>query len=120
MMTKATVCGSLIAAMGALAMGAAVAQTAPERPVTLSPVMTDVGLAPAEDRESVGAVLLETSMVPAQRKAFGVRSTPDQVQAIGEGVMRATLAAARARNGDIPDTHQLGGPPAAAPGLTRD
>jgi len=115
MKTTAWVRGSLIAAM--CASGAAFAQV----PTADTPnaVITDVGLPPAEERDSVGAVLLETSMVPAQRKAFGVRSTPAEVQAIGEGVMRATLAAARAKDIQGPDTHELGGPPAKAP-LTRD
>ncbi|HUR88946.1 MAG TPA: hypothetical protein VMZ74_07665 [Ramlibacter sp.] len=74
-------------------------------------VMTDTNYAPAEDRSSVGAVLLESQMVIAQRRAFGTRSTPDEVQAIGRGVMQATLAAAQAQDMG-PDTRALGGPPA--------
>jgi hypothetical protein len=63
----------------------------------------------------MGAVLLETSTVPAYRRAFGTRSTPEQVQAIGQGVMRATLAAQRAQEqGDGPDTRALGGAPERA------
>jgi len=75
------------------------------------PVMTDTTYAPAEDRDSVGAVLVEDRMVIAQRREFGTRSTPTDVAAIGQGVMQATLAAARAQ--DIgPDTRALGAGPA--------
>jgi hypothetical protein len=115
MKTPALVRGTLIAAM--CAAGAAFAQVPTAE--TPNAVITDVGLPPAEERDSVGAVLLETSMVRAQRQAFGVRSTPAEVQAIGQGVMQATLAAARAKDIEGPDTHQLGGPPAKPP-LTRD
>jgi outer membrane receptor protein involved in Fe transport len=75
------------------------------------PVVTDTNYAPAEDRSSVGAVLLEENMVIAQRRAFGTRSTPQQVAAIGRGVMQATIAAAKAQDNG-PDTRALGGPPA--------
>jgi hypothetical protein len=93
--------GGLMAA--AWAAGSAFAQPTP-------PVMTDTTYAPAEERDSVGAVLLEENMVVAQRREFGTRSTPRDVQAVGRGVMQATLAAARAQ-GNGPDTRALGGPP---------
>ena len=57
-------------------------------------------------------------MVIAQRRAFGTRSTPQEVQAIGRGVMEATVAAARAQDGG-PDTSALGGPPEATPKKAR-
>lgn len=90
--------GSLIAA--AWIAGSAIAQ---------QPTMTDVNYAPAEDRNSVGAVMLENSEVIAQKRAFGTRNTPVEVAQIGQGVMQATLAAAREQDG--PDTRALGGPP---------
>jgi hypothetical protein len=37
--------------------------------------MNDVAPLPAEDRESLGAIVLENSMVRAQRRAFGARRT---------------------------------------------
>lgn len=74
------------------------------------PSMTDVNFAPAEDRNSVGAVMLENSEVIAQRQAFGTRNTPVEVATIGRGVMEATLAAARQQDAG-PDTRALGGPP---------
>ena len=77
------------------------------------PVLTDVALAPPEYRESVGAVLLEDSMVLAQRKKFGQRSTPAEVQAIGREVIRKTIAEAQARGEAAPNTRALGGPPSA-------
>ena len=94
--------GSLIAAVLWTA-GSAFAQVTP-------PVMTDTTYAPAEDRDSVGAVVLEENMVLAQRRAFGQRSTPQEVAAIGRGVMQATIAAARAQEHG-PATRALGGPP---------
>lgn len=98
--------GSLIAVL--CGIGSAYAQD------TTAPVMTDVTYAPAEDRDSVGAVLVESQMVLAQRQAFGTRSTPEQVAAIGRGMVEATLAAARERD-EGPDTHALGAPPAPKP-----
>jgi hypothetical protein len=94
--------GGLIALV--CAAGSAFAQPTP-------PVMTDTMYAPAEDRDSVGAVVVEDRMVIAQRREFGTRSTPKDVQAIGQGVMQATLAAARMQEVG-PDTRALGGPPA--------
>ena len=93
--------GSILAA--ALVAGSAWSQM---------PVITDVALAPPEYRESVGAVLLEDSMVLAQRKQFGQRSTPAEVQAIGREIIRKTLAEAQARGEPVPSTRALGGPPA--------
>jgi hypothetical protein len=98
--------GSLIAVL--CAMGSAFAQD------LTPPVMTDVTYAPAEDRDSVGAVLVESQMVLAQREKFGTRSTPQEVASIGRGVVQATLAAARARD-EGPDTHALGAGPAPKP-----
>jgi hypothetical protein len=78
-----------------------------------SPVITDVALAPPEYRESVGAVVMEDSMVLAQRKKFPQRSTPAEVQAIGREVIRKTMAEAQARGEPVPNTRALGGSPGA-------
>ena len=75
------------------------------------PTVTDVTYAPAEDRDSVGAVQFENADVIAKRRAFGTRNTPAEVQAIGRGVMQATLAAAEAQ-GEGPNTRAMGAPPA--------
>ena len=112
MKTIDVVRGSLIAAL--FAVGSAYAQEQAALVVNTPPVMTDVSYAPAEDRDSVGAVLVESQMVVAQQRQFGTRSTPDQVAAIGRGVMEATLAAARTR-GEGPDTRALGAPPERKP-----
>ena len=97
----AVVRGSLIAA--GLVAASAFAQM---------PVLTDVALAPPEYRESMGAVLLEESMVLAQRKQFGQRTTPAEVQAIGREVIRKTLAEAQARGSGAPNTRAMGASPA--------
>ena len=66
-----------------LAAGAAHAQ-APAAPVT------DVGPIAAEERDSNGAVVLENSLVRAQRnKAFAESSSRTGVGTVGRGVVRA-------------------------------
>jgi len=70
----------------AMAVGASWAQS-------LTPVMTDVNPLPAEERSSVGAIVLENSMVRAQREMLSVRSGPDRVQAVGRDAIRATRTA---------------------------
>lgn len=83
---------ALVAA--ALGAGSVLAQTAPSpspAPTSASPVVSDVGPRPAEDRSSVGAVVLETSMVRAQREqAFERSANRTGVASIGRGVLRAT------------------------------
>lgn len=90
-----------IAALAAvLGTGGVLAQTAP--------VMTDVAPPPAEDRSSAGAIVLENSLVRAQREnAFQRSASQTGVATVGRGVLRATLKAqaeadlAQARTGDI-------------------
>lgn len=55
-------------------------------------VMTDVTLPPAEERDSLGAIVLENSMVRAQRDAFAARHTSLRVSSPGRGVVRAGRA----------------------------
>lgn len=102
-----------LAAAG-LAAGAALAQ-----PVT--PVQTDVGPPPAEERDSVGAVVLGNSMVRAQREAFGGRYTPTRVSDVGRGVMRRERAARtkqelqQQRDEDAIRLHEMGAGSLTAP-----
>lgn len=90
-----------------LGAGVANAQT-PER-------MTDVGPPPAEERDSTGAVVLEKSLVRAQRdKAFEASSARTGVGTIGRGVLRATMQAktqadlASARAAEAADLYERG------------
>lgn len=74
---------ALAAVLGA---GGALAQTAT--------VQTDVGPRPAEDRSSTGAIVLENSLVRAQRdNAFQRSGTATGVTSVGRGVLRATSKA---------------------------
>jgi hypothetical protein len=76
-----------------LTCGAAIAQTTPSN-IQGGPtqVMTDVGPAPAQERNSVGAVVLEDSMVLAQRRAaFENASLNTGVASVGRGVIRKSI-----------------------------
>lgn len=81
----------VVATLGA---GSVLAQTVPSPspvPTGATPVVSDVGPRPAEDRSSVGAVVLENSMVRAQREhAFEQSAKRTGVATIGRGVLRAT------------------------------
>jgi hypothetical protein len=82
----------------ALGAGSALAQTAPPPtptpPVQAPPVMSDVGPPPAEDRSSAGAVVLEKSLVQAQRdSAFERSASRSGVATVGRGVLRSTMRA---------------------------
>ena len=69
-----------------MGMGTVLAQTAT--------VLTDVGPAPAEDRSSTGAIVLENSLVRAQREnAFQRSASQTGVTSVGRGVLRATMKA---------------------------
>lgn len=80
----------------ALGAGSVLAQTVPSpspspAPTITSPVVSDVGPRPAEDRSSVGAVVLEDSMVRAQReRAFEDSARRTGVTSLGRGALRAT------------------------------
>ena len=75
-------------ALAAALLGAAVASAQ----TTASPA-TDVGPAPAEERASTGAVVLEKSLVPAQKKIFTESAAQSGAGSVGRGVMRATTRA---------------------------
>ncbi|MES2632462.1 MAG: hypothetical protein V4669_05790 [Pseudomonadota bacterium] len=84
---RASACAlALFAAMGA---GPVLAQTSPV-------VLSDVGPAPAEERDSAGAIVLETSRVPAQRAASQMGAAPD-TRSMGAGPATSRMSGERAR-----------------------
>jgi hypothetical protein len=85
----------LAAALGA---GSVLAQTRPAASDigVLPPVVTDTGPAPAQERDSMGAIVLENSPVRAQRQsAFERAASRTGVASVGRGVLRATMRAER-------------------------
>ncbi len=71
----------------AVGTGAVLAQTT-------APTTTDVGPPPAEERSSTGAIVLENSLVRAQRdNAFQRSASQTGVTSVGRGVVRATSKA---------------------------
>jgi hypothetical protein len=107
---------AVLAAM--LGAGVAVAQTAqpvPAQPGMPAGVVTDIGPAPAEERNSTGAIVLENSLVRAQREnGFARASAHTGVASVGRGVLRATMKAqkqaetAQAREDDAVDFYRHG------------
>ena len=87
---------ALAAAGSAFAQSSSPAATTPSV-ITSPAVMNDTMPLPAEDRESLGAVVLENSMVRAQREAFAARRTSLNVANIGRGVARAQRKAQTAQ-----------------------
>ena len=94
---------ALAAAMGT---GTVLAQTS---------TLTDVGPPPAEDRSSTGAIVLENSLVRAQRdSAFQRSASQTGVTSVGRGVLRATMKAkaeadlAQAREREAVNLHERG------------
>lgn len=84
---------ALAAALGA---GCVLAQTTPPVPTAPvePPVLSDVGPRPAEDRSSAGAIVLEDSLVRAQREnAFQRSSERTGVSSVARGAVRATMKA---------------------------
>jgi hypothetical protein len=80
------------ALLTALAAGGALAQVSekPAAPELGQPsVTTDVGPAPAQERDSVGAVVLESSPVRAQHHLFGPPSGPKRVSDVTSNSRRA-------------------------------
>jgi hypothetical protein len=70
----------------AVGTGAVLAQT--------TSTTTDVGPPPAEERSSTGAIVLEKSLVRAQRdNAFQQSASQTGVTSVGRGVLRATMKA---------------------------
>jgi hypothetical protein len=86
---------ALVAALGAGSVLAQARPSATDSGLT-PPVVTDVGPAPAHERESSGAIILENSMVRAQRRhAFEHAASRTGVATVGRGVLRATMQAQR-------------------------
>ena len=84
------------AAMAAvLGAGGAMAQTPPApSPADPVPVVSDVGPPPAQERNSIGAIVLDDSLVRAQRaRDFERTSARTGVASVGRGVMRETMKA---------------------------
>lgn len=75
-----------------LGAGSVLAQTTPPvRTAPVAPVVSDVGPPPAEDRSSAGAIVLEDSLVKAQRERdFQRSSARTGVASVGRGAVRAT------------------------------
>ena len=74
----------------AVGTGAVLAQTTSTTP----DVATDVGPPPAEERSSTGVIVLENSLVRAQRdNAFQRSASQTGVTSVGRGVLRATSKA---------------------------
>jgi hypothetical protein len=70
----------------AMGTGAVLAQTP-----SITSTTTDVSPTPAEERSSTGAIVLENSLVRAQRdKAFQRSASQTGVTSVGRGVLRAT------------------------------
>jgi hypothetical protein len=85
-------CVVVAATLGA---GCVLAQTNPPAPAQPAPaVLSDVGPRPAEDRSSTGAIVLENSLVRAQREsAFQRSSAQTGVTTVGRGVVRDVMKA---------------------------
>jgi hypothetical protein len=98
----------MAAVAAALGAAGALAQTP-------APAVTDVGPPPAEERGSTGAVVLQNSLVRAQRDdAFQKSSAQTGVGSVGRGVLRATMKAqaqadlAQARQAEAADLYNRG------------
>lgn len=79
---------ALRAALIAATLGAGAAFAQQSTPL----VMSDMAPLPAEERSSTGAILLENSLVRAQRdRDFDASASRTGVGSLGRGIMRATL-----------------------------
>lgn len=80
----------LVAALGP---GVAFAQNSPApAPTHPSPVVSDVGPPPAQERSSMGAIVLDESLVRAQRdRDFERTSERTGVASVGRGAIRETM-----------------------------
>lgn len=106
---------ALAAVLGGGAALAQAVEPAASTPGRAGTVVTDVGPAPAEERNSAGAIVLENSLVRAQRdEGFTRASARTGVASVGRGVLRATKKAqkdaetARARQDEAADFDRRG------------
>jgi hypothetical protein len=88
------------AAIAAATLGAGCVLAQTSAPVvndsvrTSAPVVSDIAPLPAEERGSTGAIVLENSMVRAQRdNAFQRAAARTGVASVGRRVLRATMEA---------------------------
>src|SRR5687768_5086828 len=102
-----------------LAAGGAAAQTSTQTTapsvVDAPPVVSDVGPAPAQERNSIGAIVLEDSMVRAQRdRSFEKSSARTGVGSVGRHAVRSTMREqtkaelARAREAEALEMYRRG------------
>lgn len=115
--TKGTLMKShlLLGLLSAVTLAAAPAfAQAPHPAGQPQPVLTDTAPMPPEERSSAGAILIETSPVPAQRAAFQRIAARNDAMAtqLAQTVKDQAEAdrALAAREGE-PDTTQMGAPP---------
>ena len=87
-------------AVAAAALGAACVLAQTNAPVitdyarTAAPIVSDAAPLPAEDRESTGAIVLQNSMVRAQRdSAFRRAAANNGVASVGQRGLRTTMGA---------------------------
>jgi hypothetical protein len=85
-------CAALAAALGACGVPAQTRPAGADAGLP-PPVLTDAGPAPAQERDSMGAIVLENSPVRAQRRAFERASARNAL--VGRSVQRATSRAQR-------------------------
>lgn len=105
-----------------LGAGVAFAQNSPApAPTDPSPVVSDVGPPPAQERNSMGAIVLDESLVRAQRdRDFEQTSSRNGVASIGRGAIRETMKAkaqaelAQAREAEAAELYRRG-----AAGMTK-
>ena len=106
-----------IALAAALGAGGLLAQTRPAVPDNgpMPAVVTDAGPAPAQERESLGAIVLGNSLVRAQHQhAFEQDAARTGIASVGRAVLRATKQAqtqaelARAREDEAVELDRRG------------
>jgi hypothetical protein len=106
----------LAALAAALGAGGLCAQNAPApAPTDPAPVVSDVGPPPAQERNSIGAIVLEDSLVRAQRdRDFERTAARNGVASVGRGVLRETMKAktqaelAQAREAEAAELYRRG------------
>ena len=89
---RTAICAATLGASGVFAQSSAPVVSDFTR--TAPPVISDAAPLPAEERESTGAIVLQNSMVRAQRQnAFQRAASRDGVASVGSRVLRSTMEA---------------------------
>jgi outer membrane receptor protein involved in Fe transport len=91
-----SICTALIAA--ALGAGVAFAQNAPApapapTPTEPAPVVSDVGPTPAQERSSMGAIIMDDSLRAQRDRDFEESSSRTGVASVGRGDLRERMRA---------------------------